>query len=237
MLARPMLIMPMLLMPLIFVISFTGAFGSLTRVEGYGTDNVFNWMAVYAALQGAVFAGVGGASATAEDIENGFFDRLLLTPGSRVPLLVGTVAYSSLRSTIPTTGVLIVSVMGGLSLTGGPLALLTVYVATWGMAAVFCLVGLTVVYKFRTMRSMILIQVFGFSSMFLSTGQVPIHFMNGWLHAVARVNPVTNVLRFSRQGFLGDITWSLTWPGLLALAAMVLVSGVLALRQLGKLAA
>jgi ABC-2 type transport system permease protein len=235
--ARPTLIMPVLLMPLIFVISFTGAFGSLTRVEGYGTDNVFNWMAVYAALQGAVFAGVGGASATADDLENGFFDRLLLTPGSRVPILVGTVAYSALRSMIPTTGVLFVSALGGLSLAGGPLALLTVYVATCGMAAVFCLVGLTVVYRFRTMRSMILVQVFGFSSMFLSTGQVPIHFMNGWLHSVARVNPITNVLRFSRQGFLGDITWSLTWPGLVALGGMVLVSGALSLRQLKRLAA
>ena len=50
--ARPTLIMPVLLMPLIFVLSFTGAFGALTRVEGYGTDNVFNWMAVYAAMQG-----------------------------------------------------------------------------------------------------------------------------------------------------------------------------------------
>ena len=235
--ARPTLIMPVLLMPLIFVISFTGAFGSLTRVEGYGTDNVFNWMAVYAALQGAVFAGVGGASATAEDLENGFFDRLLLTPGSRVPILVGTMAYSALRSMIPTTGVLFVSILGGLSLAGGPLALLTVYVATAGMAVVFCLVGLAVVYRFRTMRSMILIQVFGFSSMFLSTGQVPIHFMNGWLHAVARVNPITNVLRFARQGFLGDLTWAMTWPGLVALAGMVLVSGTVAVRQLRGLAA
>jgi hypothetical protein len=70
--------MPVLLMPLIFVLSFTDAFVSLTRVAFYGTDNVFNWMAVYAAMQGAVFAGVGGASTTAEDIENGFFDRRAL---------------------------------------------------------------------------------------------------------------------------------------------------------------
>jgi len=233
--ARPTLIMPVLLMPLIFVISFTGAFGSLTRVEGYGTDNVYNWMAVYAALQGAVFAGVGGAASTAEDIENGFFDRLLLTPGSRLPILVGTMGYSALRSTIPTTGVLLISALGGLSLPGGLLALVATYVATAGMAAVFCLIGLAVVYRFRTMRSMLLIQVVGFSSMFLSTGQVPIHFMDGWLHAVARVNPITNVLRFARQGFLGDVAWSTTWPGLLALGGMALVAGALALRSLRSL--
>jgi ABC-type polysaccharide/polyol phosphate export permease len=84
---------------------------------------------------------------------------------------------------------------------------------------------------------MILIQVFGFSSMFLSTGQVPIHFMNGWLHAVARVNPITNVLRFARQGFLGDLTWAMTWPGLVALVGMALASGTMAVRQLRGLAA
>jgi ABC-type multidrug transport system permease subunit len=105
------------------------------------------------------------------------------------------------------------------------------------MAAAFCLLGLAVVYRFRTMRSMILIQVGGFSLMFLSTGQVPIHFMNGWLHTVARVNPVTNVLRFARQGFLGDLTWSMTWPGLVALGAMVAVAGALAVHQLRRLAA
>ena len=184
-----------------------------------------------------MFAGVGGASTTAEDIENGFFDRLLLTPGSRVPILVGTMAYSALRSTIPTTGVLLVSALGGLRLPGGLLALVTVYAATAGMAAAFCLLGLAVVYRFRTMRSMILIQVCGFSLMFLSTGQVPIHFMNGWLHTVARVNPVTNVLRFASQGFLGDLTWSMTWPGLVALGAMVAVAGALAIHQLRRLAA
>ena len=84
---------------------------------------------------------------------------------------------------------------------------------------------------------MSLIQVCGFSSMFLSTGQVPIHFMNGWLHAVARVNPVTNVLRFARQGFLGDLTWTMTWPGLVALGAMVAVAGALAVHQLRRLTA
>ncbi len=59
--ARPVLLIPTVVMPVFFVVSFTGAFSSLTRIEGYGTSNVFNWMAPYAALQGAVFAGVGGA--------------------------------------------------------------------------------------------------------------------------------------------------------------------------------
>ncbi|MFZ9158960.1 MAG: DUF2079 domain-containing protein, partial [Ilumatobacteraceae bacterium] len=33
---------------------------------------------------------------------------------------------------------------------------------------------------------------------------------------------MTNVLRFARQGFLGDVTWENSWGGLIAMAAMLL---------------
>lgn len=234
--ARPVLLIPTVVMPVFFVVSFTGAFSSLTRIEGYGTSNIFNWMAPYAALQGAVFAGVGGAMSAADDLENGFFDRLLLTPGSRFPILVGTIGYSSVRSIIPTTGVLGVAALGGLELPGGVLGLVSLYVATAGMAVVFCLMGLTVAYRLRSLRSMMIVQVIGFSSMFLSIGQVPIDFLDGWLHGAARLNPLTNVLRLSRQGFVGEMSWDLTWPGLLAIAAMTVVGGATALRALTRLA-
>jgi len=234
--ARPVLLIPTVVMPVFFVISFTGAFSSLTRIEGYGTSNIFNWMAPYAALQGAVFAGVGGATSAADDLESGFFDRLLLTPGSRLPILIGTIGYSAVRSFIPTTGVLAVAALGGLQLPGGVLGLVSLFAATAGMAVVFCLFGLTIVYRLRTLRSMMIVQVVGFSSMFLSIGQVPIEFLDGWLHHAARLNPLTNVLRLSRQGFVGELSWDLTWPGLVAIAAMTLVGGLSALRALMKMA-
>ena len=49
------------------------------------------------------------------------------------------------------------------------------------------------------------------------------------MHAVATVNPVTDVIVLTRQGFLGDVTWAATWPGLSALAVMSAVFGALAL--------
>ena len=38
--------------------------------------------------------------------------------------------------------------------------------------------------------------------------------MQGWLHSVARINPMTNILRLGRQGFVGEITWAdiVGWP-------------------------
>ena len=40
--------------------------------------------------------------------------------------------------------------------------------------------------------------------------------MTGWLHTVARLNPLTNILRLARVGFLGDIVWADCWGGLVA---------------------
>jgi ABC-type polysaccharide/polyol phosphate export permease len=70
--------------------------------------------------------------------------------------------------------------------------------------------------------------------MFLSIGQVPLSLQSGWLHDVSRVNPMTNILRMARQGFIGDVTWHETWPGLLALTALVAGFGALALRGLRR---
>ena len=103
------------------------------------------------------------------------------------------------------------------------------------MAAVLCLVGLAVVYRKGTMRSVMPVQILAFSMMFMSTGQVPLDFMDGWLFHVARLNPATSVLRFARQGFIGDITWSVTWPGLVAMTVMVSATVVAAVTSMTKL--
>ena len=236
-LRRPSLFIPTVVMPVFFVVAFTGSFSGISRVDGYGTDNIYNWMTPYAIIQGSAFAGVGAAGMTAEDIENGFFDRLLLAPGHRLSLLAGPVLYSTIRSLIPTTVVLLVAwVIGPIDFTGGPLGVALLYLGSAGIATLFGLLGLNAVYLIRSQRALLLVQLIVFSTTFLSIGQVPLSFQSGWLHAVARLNPMTNMLRMVRQGFLGPVEWGLTWPGLVALAALIIPLGVLAQRQLARLA-
>jgi hypothetical protein len=42
-------------------------------------------------------------------------------------------------------------------------------------------------------------------------------------------------MRFARQGFIGDITWSATWPGLVAMAVMVSATVAAAATSMTKL--
>ncbi len=234
---RPSLIIPTLIMPVFLLVSFSGSFSGLGGLQGYGTDNVYNWMTAYAVLQGVSFAGVGAAGMTAEDMENGFYDRLLLVPGGRLPLLLGPIGYSLLRSLIPTTMVLLVAyTLGSADVAGGVAGVAMVYLGAFGVATAFACLGLFAVFILKSMRALLAIQVPIFMITFLSIGQVPLSFQTGWLHAVSRINPITPVLTMMRQGFLGPVTWADSWPGLVALLALVGFFGIGAWVMLRRMA-
>lgn len=223
MVRMPAILVPMLVMPIFFVIAFTGSFDGISRVEGYPTPKVINWVAAFAMLQGASFAGVGSAGAISNDLENGFMDRLLVSPIRRSAILVAPLVYTAVRACIPLTTVVVVALIADADLPGGALGLLVAYVGGIGGAAVLGCFGLAVVLRMGDIRAMTIVQMTGFMLMFPSIGQVPIALLQGWMRAVARVNPVTNLLRMVRQGFIGDVTWADTWPGLVVIAVGVAV--------------
>ena len=222
----PATVIPTIIMPIFFTLAFSGAFGALTGLPGFPADNILDWMAPFAILQGAAFAGFGASFAVGRDIENGFYDRLLLSPAPRWSIISGPLLFSAGRAFLPLCTVLPVAYLGGARIQGGPAGLVTLVIAAVGVALCAGLWGLGVIYRFKTLRAGALVQVGIFVTQFLSVGQVPLEAMEGtWLYTVARLNPFTQVLDLARQGFLGDVTWAETWPGL---AAIVLSTAGLA---------
>jgi ABC-2 type transport system permease protein len=69
-----------------------------------------------------------------------------------------------------------------------------------------------------------------------TTAYAPLDLLNGWLHTVAKYNPVTQILEAARQGFIGSVTWADTWPGLLCLAGLLALLSMLALRGMRRTA-
>ena len=143
-----------------------------------------------------------------------------------------------------TTVVLLAAAIGGVAVPSGMLGILTLYLSAIGIGVIGALWGLGLVYRRRAPASARSIQVGIFLAIFLSTAQVPISAMSGWLPDVARINPMTNVLRLARAGFVPDrldppagfgVSWAEMWPGLAALAGGVLVLGAFALRGMRRL--
>ena len=83
--------LPGVLAPTIFMIGLSGVFGAAARLRGFPAVEGFRtYIVPVGLLQGAGFTGAATGVNLARDIEQGWFDRLLVAPVPRVALLLGT---------------------------------------------------------------------------------------------------------------------------------------------------
>ena len=140
---------------------------------------------------------------------------------------------ASLRALLPATVLLATAFALGVSWPGlDGLVIALFFVAT--MAAMAACWGITLALRFRTQQAAPLIQVVMFASILFTTAYAPAKLLQPWLRDVADVNPVNHVLIGVRQGFLDQVTWSDTWPALLAVAGLAALLGTFAVRGLRR---
>ncbi len=232
----PSAFFPALIMPVFQSIAFSGTYFAITKIPGFPTDRSINWFMPLAACMGSAFSGVGLGFMLIGDLQNGFFDRLRMAPTPRNALILGPLLTAWFRTLIVVTTVLLVGFALGARLTGGLWGLAALYAAGLGIATIATGWGLGLAFRFRDMRGAAVMQLGLFVTLFMSTAQTPLDVMRGWLHGVARINPVTNILRLARQGFVGESTWAGSWGGLVAIATMGALLLVFARRGLDSLA-
>ncbi|MEK6272083.1 MAG: ABC transporter permease [Actinomycetota bacterium] len=226
---------PGVLAPTIFFLGITAVFGNLTLLPGFTTDTYQSFVIPVSLLQGAGFTGAATGVNLARDIEQGWFDRLLVSPAPRPVLLAGLVLSASLRSLVPATMLLTVGFSIGVDwpgLDGLAIALLLVT----GMGTVAALWGVTIALRFKSQSAAPLMQAGAFVFILTTTAYAPLDLLQGWLQDVASINPVTQIVEAARQGFVGGVGWGDTWPGLLALAGLLALLSALALRGMRRTA-
>jgi ABC-type multidrug transport system permease subunit len=230
-------LLPATIAPVIFMLGITGQFGRLTGLDGFPTDSYISWIVPLSCLQGAGFAGAATGANLARDIEQGWFDRLLVAPVARPLLVLGPILGAVTRSMVPATVVLVVGLMIGADLTGGIPGLLALYFACAAFCATAALWGIFMAVTFRTQQAGPLMQQGVFLAVFLSTAYTPALLLRGWLSEAAHYNPVTHVLELGRQATVEGIdpSFAHTWPGVAALFGMATVLGALAVVGLNRM--
>jgi ABC-2 type transport system permease protein len=145
------------------------------------------------------------------------------------------VISASLRSLIPAALLIVVGLALGAQWPGiGGLAIAILVVM--GMGTVAALWGCALALKFKSQSAAPLMQAGMFVLILTTTSYAPLALLTGWLHTVAKYNPATQIIETARQGFVGGVSWGDTWPGLLALAALLAVLTALALRGMRRTA-
>ena len=226
---------PGVLAPTIFFLGLTAVFGSLTLLPGFDAQSYASFMIPVSLMQGAGFTGAATGVNLARDIEQGLFDRFLASPAPRWVLLAGLVGSASVRALVPGTFLFVVAMIVGADFPGID-GLVVAIVAVMGMGIVAACWGVAIALKFRTQSAAPLMQAGMLTLILTTTAYAPQELLTGWLATVAEINPATHIVEMARQGFVGEVTLTETWPGIVALIGFMIVLSAWALRGMTRTA-
>ena len=225
---------PGILAPTIFMLGLSAVFGNVTALPGFdGVDKYMAFVLPVGLLQGAGFTGAATGVNMARDIEQGWFDRLLLAPVRRPVLLAGIVASAALRTLIPATALICVGLLFGVKFPGF-LDLLIVALLVMIVASASACWGAIIALRFRTQQAAPLMQIGSFVAVLFTAAYAPMALLQPWLKAIATINPVNYVLTGVRQGFIGSVSWADTWPAFVAGAGLLALLATFAIRGMSR---
>jgi ABC-type multidrug transport system permease subunit len=236
---NPSLFLPPMLFPLINFTAFAGGLSRLRRVPGFHYPGGYTaWVFVFVLLQSAAFGGVFTGFGIARDFERGFARRLLLAAHHRSGIVWGYALASLVRWSMTAVLLTIVALAVHMEVGGNGIDLFGLY----GLAIVLNLCGALwacgVAMRFRSLQAGPIMQMPVFITLFLSPVYVPLSLLTGWIHAVAKLNPVTYVESAGR-GFLAGspVDVVLAFALVLGVASLLSVWSLRGLRSAEKAAA
>jgi ABC-2 type transport system permease protein len=201
-LKNPSLFIPPMLFPLLNFTAFAGGLSQLRHVPGFdfrGGYTAFQF--VFVLLQSAAFGGVFAGFGIARDFERGFARRLLVSAPDRSGIILGYALASLLRWLLIALVLTIVALVFHMQIGGNGVDVFGMYLLAACVNQVGLLWACGVAMRFRSIQAGPLMQTPVFMLLFLAPVYVPLHLLRGWIHAVARVNPLTFLLE-SGRGFI-----------------------------------
>jgi ABC-2 type transport system permease protein len=198
----PSLLVPSLVFPLFFFTAFAGGLSRVSHVPGFDYRPGYTaFQFVFVVLQSAAFGGVFTGFGIARDFDSGFARRLLLTAPHRTGIVLGYAAAALVRWFVTVTVLTIVAFAVGMRVGGSGVDLFGLYALGLFLNIAALLWACGVAMRFRTMQAGPVMQMPVFLVLFFAPVYVPLALLQGWIHDVAIVNPVTRVIEAGR-GFL-----------------------------------
>jgi ABC-2 type transport system permease protein len=230
---NPSLLIPSIAFPLFFFTAFAGGLSRVSDVPGFHYKPGYTaFQFVFVLLQSAAFGGVFTGFGIARDFETGFARRLLLAAPNRTGIVLGY-GLAALGRWLATASVLtLVALIAGMNIGGGGVDIAGLYALAIIINAAAVLWAAGVAMRLRTMQAGPIMQFPVFLVLFFAPVYVPLALLQGWIHTVATINPLTRVLE-SGRGFLAG---SPTEVGVAFGAALALMAGfsIWAIRGLRK---
>jgi ABC-2 type transport system permease protein len=233
-LRQPSSMAPSFVFPLFFAALSSSSFATTTALPGFPADSFLAFSVAGAVLQGVLFGSTGAASDLAIDIEQGFWERMVASPVSRVAIVLGRLASAFVFGMAQTAMFVTLFRIFGVRIEGGPLGVVGIVVG--GGLVGLAISGLLSSFAIRAGSSEAVQGVFPlmFILLFLSSAFFPREYMSGWYKSVADINPMSHIVEGLRSFIVEPLSFSAfarAWGIPLAIAIIGVAFAQRALQQ------
>lgn len=192
---NPFVLVISLAQPIIFLVLFTEVFGNVAGQavsQGLPGTSYETYLVPAIVIQVSLAAAVTSGIGLVNDIENGMFEKVLVSPMNRTAVFAGKTAAEVFRIAVQVSIILGLGVVLGAEVKTGivgavGIVIVAVIFSLWFVALSNSLAILT-----RDQESTIIAaNLLQFPLLFLSSAFLPLATLPGWIQTFARVNPVT----------------------------------------------
>jgi len=230
---QPALVVPSIVFPLFFSFLGNSSFGKTTSLPGFPKVNSYLQFQLAGTItQGVLFGSVTGAAALATDIENGFFDRLLASPTSRLSILFGRLAGSTLFGALETAVFVLVLLPFGADVSAGLPGIIAMVISGALIALAVGALMSSVALKTGSAEAVQGTFPLLFILLFFSSAFFPRETMSGLYKTIAGLNPISHLVEGLRALSLEGFSASATARAILVPLAIAIVALYIASRQL-----
>jgi ABC-2 type transport system permease protein len=247
---NPFVLVVSLVQPIIFLVLFTEVFGNVAGGavnQGIPGINYETYLVPAIAIQVALAAAITSGVGLVNDIENGMFEKVLVTPMNRTAVFIGKTAAEVFRIAVQIAIILGLGVLLGAEIVTGVVGAVSIIAigvlfSLWFVAFSNALAIIT-----RDQESTIIAaNLLQFPLLFLSSAFLPLAALPGWIQTFARFNPVTYGVDAARSLMIDQDVMTvidLTWfggtldgvvPGVAVLVVLDLVFGAIAVVLLSR---
>jgi ABC-2 type transport system permease protein len=186
--------------PLILLAVNTSGLDAATKIPGFPSASYLDFALAVPFMQGALFAALNGGQDLARDIENGFLDRLALTPMSGAALLAGQLGGALCTGAISAVLYLLTGLLFGAGIAAGVGGAFVLLVLAVAICMAFACFGTFVALRAGTGEAVQGFFPLFFVLLFLSSASLPRNLIEqDWFRIVATYNPVSYLVEGVRS--------------------------------------
>jgi ABC-2 type transport system permease protein len=201
----PSIFLPTIIFPLFFFTAFAGGLSRVRHIPGFDFRSGYtSFQFVFVLLQSAAFSGVFTGFGIARDFESGFMRRLMLAAPKRSGIVLGYLVSTVVRWLVTISVVTVVALIARMQIGGNGVDLFGLYALGFLLNLAGTLWATGVAMRLRSQQAAPVMQMPVFTLLFFAPVYVPLDLLQGWIHAVAAVNPLTDLLEAGRGFISGE---------------------------------